>query len=105
MQTEGGATVSSPSLDNKTEWQRVELDFTSDGSAPTVVILTAKHNSAGSEKIIGFDNIVIRRHNPVGIDSLHGVASQLPWYDLSGRRIEVPTRPGIYVNGRRKVVR
>jgi len=55
--TEGGTTVKSETLENKTEWQTVTLAFESDGQASTTVQLAAIHNSAGSEKIIGFDNV------------------------------------------------
>jgi len=111
VQTEGGTTVSSPALENKSEWQHVELDFNSDGTAPTTIILTAMHNSSGSEKIIGFDNISIRKHHAVGIGATRQDATQphddtrQTWYDLSGRRIQTPTRHGIYIHGKRKALR
>lgn len=57
--TEGGATVSSPTLENKEAWQTVNLNFESNGLAATTVQLSAIHNSDGSEKIIGWDNIAI----------------------------------------------
>ncbi|MBQ7462171.1 MAG: glycoside hydrolase family 88 protein [Prevotella sp.] len=59
--TEGGNTVSSPSLDNKTEWQAVSFDFQSDGTAATTIRLSAIHTSDGSEKLIGWDNVVITK--------------------------------------------
>ena len=59
--TEGGTTVSSPTLDNKTEWQTLSLDFQSNGTAATTIQLSAIHNSDGSEKIIGWDNIIITK--------------------------------------------
>ena len=58
--TEGGTTVSSPTLDNKEEWQQVNVAFKSDGDASTTIQLAAIHTSSGSAKIIGFDNIVIQ---------------------------------------------
>ena len=58
--TEGGTTVSCPSLDNKEEWQQVNIAFKSDGDASTTIQLAAIHTSSGSTKIIGFDNIVIQ---------------------------------------------
>ena len=59
--TEDGDAVKSGALTNKTEWQQVELLFQSDGQAATTIFLKATHTAAGSEKIIGFDNIVITR--------------------------------------------
>ncbi len=59
--TEGGGSVTSGSLTNKTEWQTVSVDFESDGKAVTTVTLQALHNSNGSEKIIGFDNVIIEK--------------------------------------------
>ncbi len=57
--TEGGAVVKSPSLQNQTAWQTVTLPFNSDGAASTTIQLEAMHNSNGSEKIIGFDNVAL----------------------------------------------
>ena len=58
----GRTTTQAPSLENKTEWQHVALSFESDGQASTILRLTAKHTSAGYEKIIGFDNVVLTPH-------------------------------------------
>ena len=59
--TEDGPVLKSPTLENKTAWQTVSLQFESDGSASTTIQLAAIHNSDGSEKIIGFDNILITK--------------------------------------------
>ena len=67
--TEGGATVKSHTLENKTEWQKLTLDFESDGQASTIIQLAAIHTSTGSEKIIGFDNIVIEKQ-PISIGDI-----------------------------------
>jgi len=64
--TEGGTTVSSPTLDNKTEWQTLNLDFQSNGTAATTIKLSAIHNSDGSEKFIGWDNVVITKKEDIG---------------------------------------
>ena len=61
VNTEGGATVTAPSKENMTAWQEVSLNFRSDGEAITTVSLSAFHNSDGSEKIIGWDNLVITK--------------------------------------------
>ena len=37
------------------------MDFSSDGNASTTIRLQAVHTSDGSEKIIGFDNVVITK--------------------------------------------
>ena len=61
VETENGAVVTAPSLENKSEWQMAELTFSSDGKASTTVRLQAVHTADGSEKIIGFDNVVITK--------------------------------------------
>ena len=68
--TEGGTTVTSPSLDNKTEWQTLSLDFQSNGTAATTIKLSAIHNSDGSEKFIGWDNVVVTKKE--GVDPQPG---------------------------------
>ena len=104
--TEGGATVKSPTLENKTEWQEVKLEFESDGEASTTISLSAIHNSAGSEKIIGFDNVILQLveadepdepviddptdepgDTPVSIRHTEAETLSQPLYDLNGRRI------------------
>ena len=103
--TEGGATVKSSSLENKTEWQQLSLDFKSDGSASTTIQLAAIHSSAGSEKIIGWDNVVITKRIPTGIDmSADAKASAGLFYDLGGRQLSMPNRKGIYLKGGRKLI-
>ncbi|MBQ9362450.1 MAG: BNR-4 repeat-containing protein [Bacteroidaceae bacterium] len=59
--TEGGSILKSPTLENKTAWQKLSLQFESDGVASTTIQLDAIHTSNGSEKIIGFDNILITK--------------------------------------------
>ena len=106
VQTEDGPTVSTPSLENKTQWQHVQLEFGSDGQASTTIRLTAMHNSSGSEKIIGFDNVVITRKEGDGIGEIRGTEpkAQSLAYDLTGRRIG-PRQRGIRIQRGRKVVR
>lgn len=105
--TEGGTTVKSPTLDNMTKWQTVSLNFTSDGSASTTIQLAAIHTAAGSEKIIGFDNVIIQPDPETNILSVPEKATtdNTQLYDLSGRRVS-PKAPlkGIYIKGKRKVV-
>ena len=55
---ESGTLASSPSLENKTAWQKVDFTFDTDGTNITVN-LSAIHNTNGKEIIIGFDNISI----------------------------------------------
>ena len=64
--TAGGTTVTSPTLDNKEEWQTVTLDFLSNGTAATTIQLSAIHNSSGSTKIIGWDNVAITKREGTG---------------------------------------
>lgn len=106
--TEDGPTVTSPSLENKTEWQHVKLEFGSDGIAATTIVLMAMHNYSGTEKIIGFDNVTLVKQEETGISPLPGTASSASpdcLYDLQGRRVEAPSH-GIYVRkGRKTVIR
>ena len=96
--TEGGTSITSPSLANKTEWQQVSMEFQSDGKASTTIRLTAMHNSDGSEKIIGFDNVVLTRKVE---DSLHAINSDSieknRIYDLQGRRMHASPAHGLYI--------
>jgi rhamnogalacturonyl hydrolase YesR len=63
--TEGGTIISSPTLDNKEAWQTLSLNFESNGLAATTVQLSAIHNSDGSEKIIGWDNVNITKRDDI----------------------------------------
>ena len=117
VSTEGGTTVTAPSLANKEAWQQVTLDFESNGSASTTVRLAAKHTSDGSTKIIGFDNVVLTKNIPDGIDGLTPKPSSKDegseYYDLSGRRVsngqwkmdngQLPR--GIYLQRGKKVIK
>ncbi len=101
--TEDGPTIQSPSLENKTEWQHISLDFESDGSASTTIRLTAMHNNNGTEKIIGFDNVALTKHTETGLIAPTAPSSDDTLYDLQGRRASTPTR-GIYVQKRKKIL-
>ena len=106
VHTEDGPTVQAPSMANKTQWQHVTLEFESDGSASTTVRLTAMHNSSGSEKIIGFDNVVLTRKGGDGIGHVEVNDKETPRhtiYDLSGRAVTKPQK-GVYVSRGRKFV-
>ena len=87
VSTEGGSTLNSDALSNKTEWQTVNMDFDSDGNAATTITLQALHNSNGSEKIIGFDNIVITRKT-----------DDLTFYDSKSNEMTVNAYNGNSVN-------
>ena len=108
VETEGGATVTAPSLENKEAWQQATLAFDSDGQAATIIRLSAMHNSNGSEKIIGFDNVVAKLMQSVDVIE-HTVANrpeQAQLYDLQGRVAAQPAARGLYIrNGRKVVVR
>ncbi len=103
IQTEGGATVKSQTMENKTEWQQLSLDFESDGEASTTIQLVATHTSAGSEKIIGWDNVVLTSNETVGIKTINKTSAHWPLYDLSGRRITSPETEGIYIHENKKL--
>lgn len=104
---ETGTLVVAPSLENKTAWQQSTLDFESDGEASTTVMLSAVHNSNGSEKIIGFDNVVLLKQVVDGISdvSLKDRQKSDAVYDLNGRRVSDSVLPkGIYIRGGKKHV-
>ena len=106
VQTEGGATLSVPSLENKEAWQQLELDFESDGLASTTVSLAAMHNSSGSEKIIGFDNVKLIFVGSTAISSPAQTQTHTAVYDLQGRRMTgQPQQKGIYLKQGRKIVK
>ncbi|MBO4906680.1 MAG: BNR-4 repeat-containing protein [Bacteroidaceae bacterium] len=117
VQTEGAAAITAPTLENKAEWQHQTLELISNGKASTTVRLAAKHNSNGSEKIIGFDNVKLTLNIPNGIvntpaddqivnsKSSNSKSSNSTWHDLSGRRIHNPALHGIYIRNGQKVVR
>ena len=99
--------MKSESLENKAEWQHLTLNFESDGEAPTTISLAAIHNSDGSEKIIGWDNVVVSKEE---IDAIENVIpsnadnSKGPIYDLSGRRVNNASK-GIYIQNHKKIRR
>ena len=109
--TEGGATVKSPSLENKTEWQKVSIDFESNGEASTTIQLAAIHNSDGSEKIIGWDNVTLTSQQSVRVNAVQNGNSDTLWYDLSGRLSSprsssaVTKRHILIRNGEKKIIK
>ena len=84
------------------------LEFESNGKASTTIALTAMHNNNGTEKIIGFDNVVLTRKEVTGVGSVptnskKGTTNQV--YDLQGRQTSRSTAaPGIYIHQGHKVV-
>ncbi len=106
--TQGGATVSAPTVENKEAWQQMTLEFESNGKASTTIALTAMHNNNGTEKIIGFDNVALTRKETTGVGtvpthSAQGTMNQV--YDLQGRQTSRSTAaPGIYIHQGHKVV-
>ena len=104
--SENGTTLTAPSLENKEEWQQVQIPFSSDGDASTTVLLSAMHNNNGYEKIIGFDNVVLTLQMPDAIEPLsHDKDSADPTvFDLTGRVVKSPAK-GIFIVGGKKVVK
>ncbi len=105
---EGGTAVVAPSLENKEAWQQASLQFVSDGDASTTVMLQAMHNSNGSEKIIGFDNVKLTMQAPNAINGLLGASpkSGNVIYDLQGRRVNAQSAlKGVYIQNGRKTVK
>ena len=106
VSTEGGSSVTAPSLENKEAWQKAELQFQSDGEASTTILLSAMHNSSGSEKIIGFDNVTLQKQIPDAIRTLQSPKESNALYDLQGRKVSGKTKTGIYIgNGKKLVVK
>ena len=108
--TEGGATVTSPALENKEAWQAVSLDFDSDGKAATTIQFAAIHTSAGNVKIIGWDNIAItNKESAEAIEARESVNNASPQcFDLSGRRVSSnfdQLQSGTYVVDGRKIIK
>ena len=105
VQTEGGTAVKSATLENRTEWQALSLDFESDGEASTTIQLVATHTSAGSEKIIGWDNIKIIAQIPDAIEEMSNDSRKADAvYDLSGRRVKASSK-GIVITRGKKLLR
>ena len=103
---ENGALISAPSVENKAEWQQMSLQFESDGEASTTVMLAAMHNDNGSEKFIGFDNVVLTQEI---VDAIRTIepdntdASDI--FDLQGRKLSTTPDKGIYIVKGKKVIR
>lgn len=107
VEIEDGATVMAPTVENKEAWQHMSLEFESDGTASSTIRLTAMHNSNGSEKIIGFDNIVITLQLPDAIErtTSNTTRQHNAVYDLAGRRVHDTSKKGLYIiNGRNVLI-
>ena len=103
VQSEGDNIVTAPSVENQEAWQPVSVIFQSDGETSTTVRLSAKHNSAGSEKIIGFDNVIIRQNGQVGIREIIEEKEEKKRgadmvYDLNGRSVNCKSVSGTSAN-------
>ena len=102
--TQDGPTVQAPSLENKEEWQQVQLLFSSNGSSSTTVALSAMHNYNGTEKIIGFDNVKLTRDITDAIRSIPTVLSDAI-YDLQGRHLTAEPQTGVYISNGKKIIK
>ncbi|MBO7069104.1 MAG: glycoside hydrolase family 88 protein [Bacteroidaceae bacterium] len=97
VSTEDGATVTAPSMENKEAWQEVSLDFKSDGNAITTVSLSAYHNNNGSEKFIGWDNIVLTKKDdtePITAESYTFRLRNSLGFDRTDETVEVAIPDG-----------
>ena len=104
VSTEGGTTVTAPSLENKEAWQTAELQFSSDGVASTTVALSAMHNNNGSEKIIGFDNVTLEKQVTDAIRTPLSPQASTTLYDLQGRKVSGNAKAGILIGKGKKLV-
>ena len=105
VSTEGGSTLTLPSLENMQAWQQVSLPFQSDGEASTTITLAAVHTSAGSEKIIGFDNVILTRKNEDAIGKINAESiGGKRIYDLQGRPVTTPQH-GLYIINDKKILK
>ena len=112
---EGNATIQAPSLENKTAWQQASLTFETTSDRVVTVSLSAMHNSNGSEKIIGFDNVVLTQLIPDGIERTtdnEQRTADAAIYDLTGRKLRFSTTQqlnnlpkGFYIVNGKKVVK
>lgn len=105
--TENGKTVAAPSLVNQEKWQKSTVAFSSDGKASTTVMLSAVHNSDGSEKIIGWDNVSITKDQETFIKSVDSASGEKDnqIYNLAGQKVDKSRlSTGLYIKGKRKVV-
>ena len=92
-------------MENRTEWQALSLDFESDGEASTTIQLVATHTSAGSEKIIGWDNVKIIAQIPDAIEEMSNDRRNIDnVYDLNGRRTSASSK-GIVITRGKKMLR
>ena len=102
--TQNDATISAPTVENKEAWQQMTLDFQSDGIASTTIRLVAMHNNNGSEKIIGFDNVTLKKHVVNAIRTPLSQKVSTPLYDLQGRKVSGNTKSGILIGKSKKLV-
>jgi hypothetical protein len=102
--TQDGPTVAAPSLENKEAWQQVSFAFTSDGKASTTICLTAMHNYNGTEKIIGFDNVIITDQRTTGINTPAIKKDTQTVFDLSGRSRQRASASGVVIANGRKML-
>lgn len=112
VQPEGGNPIKASSLENKEQWQLVTLPFNSDGKTSTTISLSAIHTANGSEKIIGFDNVMIENANINSIQQINKEdnSTNSAIYTLSGQLVKRPQNTskhlpaGVYVQGHKKVI-
>ena len=102
--TQNDATISAPTVENKEAWQQMTLNFQSDGIASTTIRLVAMHNNNGSEKIIGFDSVTLKKHVVNAIRTPLSQKVSTPLYDLQGRKVSGNTKSGILIGKSKKLV-
>jgi hypothetical protein len=82
------------------------VDFQSDGVSSTTIRLVAMHNNNGTEKIIGFDNVMLIKETPDAIRKVQREFNNNRWYDLQGRNFHTPYNKGLYVlQGKKMIVK
>jgi hypothetical protein len=108
VKTQDGDEVTAPSLENMEAWQKTDIVFNSDGKASTTVSLSAMHNYNGTEKIIGYDNVVLTKNQPTAINHVRNDLNTPDGrtYDLQGRLMTSGIQnKGLYIVNGQKVVR
>ena len=102
--TQDGSTISAPTVENMETWQQMTLDFQSDGIASTTIRLVAMHNNNGTEKIIGFDNVTLKKHIVDAVRTPLSPKESTTFYDLQGRKVTGTPKSGVLIGKGKKLV-
>lgn len=104
VQGDDGTSLSAAPEQNAEAWQQVSIPFETDGKTATTIRLEAVHNSAGSEKIIGFDNVAISTLTDAiqSVKETEPTSTSADVFDMTGRKVNHPVH-GLYISKGQKV--